>query len=443
MTRNFIPHSPAATVSSQANSNLIRAVSATLPVVWSNPTKGAVRDVLPSLSLTLEDVQDAAARWQRFAPLVAHLFPETAPNHGRIDSPLLALDDALKPAFATEHVKRVLVKADHALPVTGCIKARGGIYEVLLHAERLAQRDGLLDQGQAYTQLASAAARALFGKHSILVGSTGNLGFSVGVIARALGFNVEVHMSKDAKAWKRDRLRQSGAHVVEHDADYSGAVAAARQIATARQNAHFIDDEDSVELFLGYSIAALDLQRQLAEQGIVVDAEHPLVVYLPCGVGGAPGGITFGLKHLYGDAAICVFVQPVGAPSMLSQLLNGTRSSCSIEELGLMVDTEADGMAVGCASLFVARTMQRLVDAIVTVTDDDLFEWSYRLWKTMRLRLEPSAAAGFAALGPAVSMLGSRLHTATHVIWTTGGSLLPEAVFAAVLSRGEKLIQNE
>ena len=37
-----------------------------------------------------------------------------------------------------------------------------------------------------------------------------------------------------------------------------------------------------------------DMQTQLRDAGVVVDAQHPLLVYLPCGVGGAPSGIAIG-----------------------------------------------------------------------------------------------------------------------------------------------------
>ena len=72
----------------------------------------------------------------------------------------------------------------------------------------------------------------------------------------------------------------------EYNDDYSKAVEMGRQDAAKDPNCHFIDDEDSEDLFYGYATAATRLKRQLEESGIKVDEDHPLFVYLPCGLEG-------------------------------------------------------------------------------------------------------------------------------------------------------------
>ncbi|MCB8823201.1 D-serine ammonia-lyase [Microvirga rosea] len=407
------------------------------PTVWFNPFRLPTSQAFEAVELQVVEVEAAADRWRRFAPLLACLFPDVRETEGRIDSPLLPLSNELSERVTGDLSDTVLVKADHALPLTGTIKARGGVYEVLVYAEELALREGLIGQGIGYDALSSEEAKSLFSQHTLLVGSTGNLGFSVGVIGRALGFKVEVHMSSDAKAWKKARLRDIGAKVIEHDADYSMAVAGARASASKRGACHFIDDENSRLLFFGYSAAALDLAFQIRSAGIEVSETSPVAVFLPCGVGGAPGGVAFGLKAIFGDAVQCIFVEPIASPCMLVQLATGIERAVSVYEFGLDNETAADGLAVPQASMLVARSIQPLVDAVATVSDHSLFSWVGALWEEAGIRLEPSAASGFAAVAPylrGLKMRGARLPT-TCIAWTTGGSKLPSDEFEKVLAQ--------
>lgn len=415
-------------------------LAAARPAYWNNFHSLPAASAVTSSGFTAQDVEDASLRLERFAPLIAELFPETAEAGGLIESPLreaAAFKEELGRRYDLPPVRRLLIKLDSHLPVAGSIKARGGVYEVLKFAEDVAMQAQLLKWSHNYAKLREPELRELFGRHSLAVGSTGNLGLSVGIIGRALGFKVRVHMSGEARQWKKDLLRSKGAEVVEHAGDYAAAVREGREAAAADPFCHFVDDENSRTLFLGYATAAARLRGQLEGLGLPVDAERPLHVYIPCGVGGAPGGICFGLKLIYRDDARCTFVEPVQAPAVTLGL--GTRlfGQADVREIGLSGRTEADGLAVGQPSSLVCRAMIELADACATVEDLELFRLLALARDAEGLKLEPSALAGAAGYVRALRRGGlEALTRGTHVIWTTGGSLVPEEEWKSYYAKG-------
>ncbi|NVK33612.1 MAG: D-serine ammonia-lyase [Rhodobacteraceae bacterium] len=429
--------------------SVLEDVKAARPCLWVNPSYQPDSD-----PAALADLTTAQSDWARLSPLLKTLFPELVETQGQITSELLQVD-ALKSALGYDAAEygRVFIKADHALPVAGSIKARGGLFEVLMTAYRQAVEAGMLQDTGDVRFLASPEAKQFFATRTIAVGSTGNLGLSVGIAARALGYRAIVHMSCDAKAWKIARLEALGVEVVLHDSDYNSAVAAAREAARKDPLAYFVDDEDSELLFRGYSAAAVELRDQLATFGVQIDATTPLFLYLPCGIGGAPGGVAYGASGLFGANVHPFFVEPVQAPSALCQMMSGLSENVSVYDFGLNNKTEADGMAVATMSHLVAEKMQHRLAGVFTAEDDNLFRWLALAKQTEGLKLEPSATAGFC--GPAFltnSAHGAAFQArhlsdvdisrAVHVIWTTGGSFVPDDQFDLFYDQGLVLLNT-
>ena len=432
---------------------LIRELVALQETTWFNPGVAPVAQALGDVGLSAADVADASARLARFASFLERAFPETAGSGGIIESdivPLTHLQPLLAERYSQPLTGALWLKRDSHLPISGSIKARGGIYEVLKHAEDLALAGGLLTLDDDYALLHSDKARAFFGQYKIAVGSTGNLGMSIGIMGAALGFDVTVHMSADARQWKKDKLRSHGVTVVEYESDYSVAVAQGRQQAESDPACHFVDDENSVNLFLGYAVAGERLKQQLAGAQISVDARHPLFVYLPCGVGGAPGGVAFGLKLAFGDAVHCIFAEPTHSPCMMLGVYTGLHDEVSVQDFGIDNVTAADGLAVGRASGFVGKAMQRLLDGFYTVSDEEMYSLLALMERSEGLRLEPSALAGVPGIARVqgeqqgylarAGLDSQAMQNATHLVWATGGNMVPADEMDAYLAKGRELL---
>ena len=408
------------------------------PVFWKNPL--AAPESAQELSKTaagrrinVSGIYDAQKRLERFKPFLESEFPET--GDGTIESPLKAAFSYAKSVLDIDN--RYYIKCDNSLQVAGSIKARGGIYEILKHAEDLALEKGLIAKTDNYSLFSTQRIRDFFSDYKVAVGSTGNLGLSIGIISAKMGFNVTIHMSHDAKQWKKDKLRSIGAHVIEYSDSYSKAVEEGRRSCAGDPYSYFVDDENSADLFLGYSTAALRLKKQLSDMEIEINSSNKLNVYLPCGVGGAPGGICFGLKHVFGDNVGCYFAEPVQAPSVLLGFLTGRK--INLREYNIEMSTDADGLAVDSPSELVLDACRKLVDGIYTVDDRTMYRDLYLLKKHEDEKIEVSAAAGLR--GPLIT--GNSSNTSVHIAWLTGGSFVPDDEYSVMLEKGRSFMASD
>lgn len=432
---------------------IIRKIRALQETGWINPDKLRYEKAMKTCELTMEDVRDASDRLERFAPYLEKVFPETAVSKGILESPLQEIPEMKAVLERQEKVQipgKLWIKLDSHLPISGSIKARGGIYEVLKTAEDIAIRHGLLRESDDYRAFDTEKFKAVLSRYSIAVGSTGNLGLSIGIMSARLGFQVTVHMSADARQWKKDMLRSKGVTVMEYESDYSVAVQEGRKIAEHDPYCHFVDDENSRTLFLGYAVAALRLKKQMQEKGIAVDEKHPLFVYLPCGVGGGPGGVAFGLKLVFGDAVHCFFAEPTHSCCMMLGMATNQNHLVSVQDFGVDNITIADGLAVGRASGFVGRLMRPFMSGCYSLSDERMYRMLAALADCENIYLEPSALAGM--YGPVLleklpefqaylekEGLEAAVADSTQLVWATGGSMVPEEEMKQYYQKGKSL----
>jgi len=251
--------------------------------------------------------------------------------------------------------------------------------------------------------------------------SAGNHAQAVAWAAKRGGAESVVVMPERASRTKVDATRAYGAQVVLHG-DAAEAFAEARRRA-ASDGLVFLHPFDALEVIAGHGSTGLEIAEEVASAATVV---------VPIGGGGQIAGIAGALSgtgRLTGASSMRVFgVEPEGAAAMRRSLDEGW--AAHLEGLS----TIADGLAPPMAGELNYRYVDRFVEDVVLVTDDEILAAMRLLMTRAKLVVEPSGAAAVAAL-----MYG-RIPVApgeSVVALVTGGNVDP-ALITRALREGAK-----
>ena len=143
---------------------LLDDVRALKELCWRNPKEVPFAEAMKNCPLSRADVEEAAARLDRFAAYFKVAFPETAPMNGIVESPLKPIPNmksVLESDCGVTIPGDLWIKLDSHLPVSGSIKARGGVYEVLKTAEDIALKEGLITLESDYSLFATDKVRSV------------------------------------------------------------------------------------------------------------------------------------------------------------------------------------------------------------------------------------------------------------------------------------------
>jgi threonine dehydratase len=237
----------------------------------------------------------------------------------------------------------------------------------------------------------------------VVCSSTGNFGQAMAYAGRRRGMAVEVFVPENVNPVKRARMKAFGARVTSVGADSAAAEAAAREYVGGKEGCVYVEDGKEMAIAEGAGTIAAELNRAGPFDTLVV----------PVGDGALITGIACWMKDRAPKTRI-IGVCASGAPCMALSWRAGKPVSTERS------DTIAEGIEVRVPVPESVVRLVALVDDMVLVDDSDLLEAMQLSAQTLGLLLEPSGAAGLAAIR-VHNLPGDRLATVL-----TGSNLRPE-----------------
>jgi threonine dehydratase len=287
----------------------------------------------------------------------------------------------------------------HLTPVLGSETfSRMSGREVFLKAENL-QRTGSFKVRGAVNRIGTLDGAGR--KSGVVTASAGNHGQAVAWAAREFGIPVTVFMPQDAPMAKVDATKNYGARIELTGEGYDDALAASLAYAdeTGATYVHAFEDE---VVIAGQGTIGLELLEQLPQVETIV---------VPIGGGGLCAGIASAVKEIHPD------VRVVGVQA----------AACLAGGSGFTI---AEGIAVKKPGELTFSILDRSLDQLVAVSDEEIAEAIVLCTERVKQVVEGAGAAALAALltgkiegdGPVCALL-------------SGGNIDP-TLLIAVMRRG-------
>lgn len=264
-------------------------------------------------------------------------------------------------------------------------------------------------------------ARSLNPKQTIVCASAGNFGQAMAYVGRSRHISVQVFVASDVNPAKAERMRSLGATVRLCDGDFDVAKEAARRAAADDRDFVFVEDGADESISEGAGSIAVELLAAGALDAVVI----------PLGDGALMNGMAAWIKHRSPHTQV-IGVCPEATPAMLHawREARGIPPAPGSTQHNTVGHTIADGIETRVPVRKSLEMMKNLVDDIVLVSDDELIAAMRLSLSALGLVLEPSGAAGLAAIRRH-PLPGERLATIL-----TGSNIHPQLFARLVDSAG-------